>query len=622
MSLAPGTRLGPYEITGRIGAGGMGEVYKARDTRLERIVAIKVLPAAFIADPDRRARFEREAQAIAALSHPNILAIHDTGVHGGQMFVVTELLEGETLRDRLHVGGVPVRKAIEWAVQIARALAAAHEKAIVHRDLKPENIFLLADGQVKLIDFGLAKAHVNRGDLETMPGTEPGTVMGTVGYMAPEQVRGLTVDARADLFALGAVLYEMLSGRPAFKRDTAADTITAVLNEDPPTLTQTDSSPALLRVVHHALEKNPNERFQSARDFGFALDALSGSTTFGVTAVSGATRSSRIKSYAAIILIVAALTGSYVVGRHSVTPLGLDAIRFEPKTFEPQFITNARFLPDGQSIVFSAALEGNVPELFVSRPNTLAPQPLGHPRTHLLSVSSRGELAVLTDAKYLDHRLYAGTLARMPIDGAPRAWMTDVREADWSPDGSSLAVVHIVDRVDKLEYPIGNVLYESAGYLSDPRVSPDGIQVAFCEHPVRFDDRGWVKIVDRSGTVRTLAGEYRGIQGVAWMLDAQRVLFSATTSGIEGYQLHVVPASASAPARVALPSMGWVIVQDVSRDGQWIAIRTEERESIRARLPGDSDEREFSWMNGSEPSGVVSKRAVSVVHRPDSKRGG
>ena len=237
MSLAPGTRLGPYEITGRIGAGGMGEVYKARDTRLDRIVAIKVLPAAFIADPDRRARFEREAQAIAALSHPNILAIHDTGVHGGQMFVVTELLEGETLRDRLHVGGVPVRKAIECAVQIARALAAAHEKAIVHRDLKPENIFLLADGQVKLIDFGLAKAQVNRGDLETMPGTEPGTVMGTVGYMAPEQVRGLTVDARADLFALGAVLYEMLSGRPAFKRDTAADTMTAVLNEDPPTLT-------------------------------------------------------------------------------------------------------------------------------------------------------------------------------------------------------------------------------------------------------------------------------------------------------------------------------------------------------------------------------------------------
>jgi eukaryotic-like serine/threonine-protein kinase len=549
MSLVAGNRLGPYEVLGVIGAGGMGEVYKVRDRRLDRIVAVKVLPAAFIADPDRRARFEHEAQAIAALSHPNILAIHDTGVHDGQMFVVTELLEGETLRDRLHAGGVPVRKAIEWAVQIARALAAAHEKAIVHRDLKPENIFLLADGQVKLIDFGLAKAHVDRGVLETMTATEPGTVMGTVGYMAPEQVRGLTVDARADLFALGAVLYEMLSGRPAFKRDTAADTMTAVLNADPPPLTgtQTDFSPALQRVVDHALEKNLHERFQSARDFGFALDALSGSATSAATAVSRATRRPRIRSYAAIILIVAALTGSYVVGRRSVTPLGLDAVRFEPKTFEPQFITNARFLPDGQSIVFSAALEGTVPELFVSRANTLAPQPLGHPRTHLLSVSSKGELAVLTDAKFIGQRLSRGTLARMPIDGAPRAWMTNVREADWSPDGSSLAAVHNVDPMDRLEYPIGHVLYESAGYLSDPRVSPDGIRVAFCEHPNRgFDDRGWVKIVDRSGTVRTLAGEYSGIQGVAWMRDAQRVLFSAVTSGIEGLQTHVVPASASA----------------------------------------------------------------------------
>jgi serine/threonine protein kinase len=337
MRLSAGDRLGPYEVLGVVGAGGMGEVYKARDTRLDRTVAIKVLPEAFMADPDRRARFEREAQAIAALSHPNILAIHDTGIHGGQTFVVTELLDGETLRDRLRLGGVPVRKAIECAGQIARALAAAHAKGIVHRDLKPENLFLLVDGQVKLIDFGLAKAPADGGSLETMTATEPGTVMGTVGYMAPEQVRGLTVDARADLFALGAVLYEMLSGRPAFKRDTAADTITAVLSEDPPALigTQTDSVPALHRVVNHALEKNPNERFQSARDFVFALDALSGSVTSGVTAVSRVTPSSRIKSYAAIILTLAALAGSYVVGRHSVTLGGVGAIRFEPKTFEP-----------------------------------------------------------------------------------------------------------------------------------------------------------------------------------------------------------------------------------------------------------------------------------------------
>ncbi len=378
----------------------------------------------------------------------------------------------------------------------------------------------------------------------------------------------------------------------------------------------------IVRIIDHALEKNPHERFQSARDFGFALDAVSGSATSAATAVSRATRRPRIRSYAAIILIVAALTGSYVVGRHSVTPLGLDTIQIEPKTFEPQFITNARFLPDGQSIVFSAALEGTVPELFVSRANTLAPQPLGHPRTHLLSVSSKGELAVLTDAKFIGQRLYRGTLARMPIDAAPRAWMTNVREADWSPDGSSLAAVHNVDPMDRLEYPIGHVLYESAGYLSDPRVSPDGIRVAFCEHPNSgFDDRGWVKIVDRSGTVRTLAGEYSGIQGVAWMRDAQRVLFSAVTSGIEGLQTHVVPASASAPARVALPSRGEVIVQDVSRDGQWIEIRTEERNSIRARLPGDSGEREFSWMNHAVGP-ILSANGRGLLFTDQSPSGG
>ena len=313
MTLAAGAKLGPYEIVSPVGAGGMGEVYRARDTRLDRLVAIKVLPEAFMADADRRARFEREAQAVAALSHPNILAIHDTGIHAGQTFVVTELLEGETLRDRLRSGGVPVRKAIDCALQIARALGAAHAKGIVHRDLKPENVFLLADGQVKLIDFGLARAPADRGTLETVTATEPGTVMGTVGYMAPEQVRGLTVDARADLFALGAVLYEMLSGRAAFKRDTVADTMTAVLNEDPQPLTavQTDVPRALQQIVHHALEKNPTERFQSARDFGFALDALSGSATSGMTAVSQVTRPSSSRTrYAAIILIAAALTGS------------------------------------------------------------------------------------------------------------------------------------------------------------------------------------------------------------------------------------------------------------------------------------------------------------------------
>jgi eukaryotic-like serine/threonine-protein kinase len=236
MPLAPGTTIGRHEIVGAIGAGGMGEVYRARDSKLQRDVAIKMLPASFAGDPDRRARFEREAQAIAALSHPNVLSVHDTGLHDGQLFIVTELLEGETLAERLKSGVLPVRKGLDIAVQVAMGLAAAHDKQIVHRDLKPENLFLLRDNRVKILDFGLARhtPSVSGASQTISVVTDPGVTMGTVGYMAPEQVRGQAVDARTDLFAFGAVLYEMVSGRRAFRRETAAETMTAILRDDRP----------------------------------------------------------------------------------------------------------------------------------------------------------------------------------------------------------------------------------------------------------------------------------------------------------------------------------------------------------------------------------------------------
>jgi serine/threonine protein kinase len=309
MSLAPGTRLGPYEILALIGAGGMGEVYRARDARLNRDVAIKILPDSVAREPASRARFEREAQAVAALSHPNVLAVFDTGVHGDHLFVVTELLEGETLRDRLREGQVPVRKALEWGVGIARGLAAAHDKQVVHRDLKPENIFLTSDGRVKILDFGLAKspgAPASGSDAaETAAAiTGDGMVLGTAGYMAPEQVRGQAIDGRTDLFALGAVLYEVLTGRRAFRRDTAAETMTAILHADPPELTllRPDLPPGLERIVRHCLEKNPRERFQSADDVAFALESVQ----TGTTGTTGATGASRIARRVAVAVALAA----------------------------------------------------------------------------------------------------------------------------------------------------------------------------------------------------------------------------------------------------------------------------------------------------------------------------
>ena len=277
--MQPGTRLGPYEVVTAIGAGGMGEVYRARDTRLGRDVAIKVLPVEFASDPDRLRRFEQEARAVAALSHPNVLAIFDVGTHGALPYLVTELLEGESLRDRLGRGAVPVRKAVELGGQIAQGLAAAHERGIVHRDLKPGNVFLTKDGVVKILDFGIAKVAAPRspetvGRATTMTGgTETGAQLGTMGYMSPEQIRGVTVDQRTDIFAFGCVLYEMLSGRRAFTGDTAADTMTAILTKDPEPLSRKgrEVPPVLQGMVSRCLEKSPDDRFQSARDLAFNL---------------------------------------------------------------------------------------------------------------------------------------------------------------------------------------------------------------------------------------------------------------------------------------------------------------------------------------------------------------
>src|SRR5216683_2674665 len=363
MPLTSGTKIGPYEIQSPLGAGGMGEVYRARDTRLGRDVAIKVLPESLATDADRLRRFEQEARTIAALSHANILGIHDIGTHDGAPFLVSELLEGQTLREKLEMGPLPVRRAIEYALGIAQGLAAAHEKGIVHRDLKPENVFITRDGRVKVLDFGLAKLVLPEESRDTeatlaSPVTLPGMVMGTVGYMSPEQVRGGASDARSDIFSFGAVLYEMLTGKRAFKRDTSAETMTAILREEPPELNGTawQGPPALQRILVRCLEKNVERRFQSASDLAFAIDSWSGTS-------SGSSASPTTRSFeppkgrawlpwaatALGVLVLAA--GGWLAGRWSTT-------RSQPKytrlTYQQGYLSNARFAKDGQTVVYSA----------------------------------------------------------------------------------------------------------------------------------------------------------------------------------------------------------------------------------------------------------------------------
>jgi serine/threonine protein kinase len=394
VSLAGGVRLGPYEVLAPLGAGGMGEVYRARDPRLGRDVAIKVLPAELSADPERLRRFEQEARAAAALNHPNILAVHDIGQHDGAPYIVSELLDGETLRARLITGALPVRKAVEHAVQIAHGLAAAHEKGILHRDLKPENIFITLDGHVKILDFGLAKLtqpEAVLSDANAQPtataNTQRGTILGTIGYMSPEQVRGLQADHRSDVFAFGAILFEMLSGRRAFRGDSTADTITAILKEDPPDLPVTERHipPALVRIVDRCLEKSASRRFQSASDLGFALDGLSSQSEMISAPVTAAGASAKRKQIAWALFAVA-LAAALVLGAVTyVTRLTSEGPAFKATILPPpgtsitersvaQGGSPARRLalsPDGQRIAFTAAGPDRIIWLWVQRLDAL-----------------------------------------------------------------------------------------------------------------------------------------------------------------------------------------------------------------------------------------------------------
>jgi Tol biopolymer transport system component len=352
----------------------MGEVYRARDTRLGRDVALKILPESFAGAGDRLRRFEQEARAVAALNHPNILAIHDIGEQGASPFIVSELLEGESLRAVLDRGPVAQRKTIDYGVQIAHGLAAAHEKGIVHRDLKPENVFVTKDGRIKILDFGLAKLAQNAGagsDEVTLTSerTAVGVVMGTASYMAPEQVRAEGADARSDIFAFGAVLYEMLSGVRAFRRETTAETMTAVLRDDPPELSDPGRqvSPALERIVRRCLEKNPEQRFQSARDLSFALGALSGTETSGVSRVTApAPRRVPILLWLSIALALAAVAAvTWFVARR---PVPMTRMQFALAVPDEMSISHMALSRDGSMLVFVSPEESSaLPMLYVQR---------------------------------------------------------------------------------------------------------------------------------------------------------------------------------------------------------------------------------------------------------------
>ena len=618
MNVTVGMRLGSYVIRAPLGQGGMGEVWRAYDPGGDRDVAVKVLPDDVAFDPELLKRFEHEARAVGSLNHPNLLHLYVLGTHDGSPYMVTELLEGQTLRARLKQGPLPVRKAVDLAGQIARGLAAAHARNIVHRDLKPENLFLMTDGRVKILDFGLAKkARLDDGRGSTSGTvsvnlTESGMFVGTAGYAPPEQVRSEKVDARADLFPLGCVLYEMLTGRRAFHGRTVMDTMSQVLNVEPELLPdeQTQLPPGLEALVHHCLEKDPAQRFQSAVDIAFALENLAGSRSGTGPGPGPAPRGRSVVTtgVAGAVLLAGLIVGGWLWAH----PMRAPVPAYQRLTFQRGILNQARFSPDGQTVVYSAAWDGGPYRVYTTRLGSPESSALDLPSAALLAVGGNGMLAIaLRPEPRPPLMTTAGTLAQVSLSGgAPRELLENVQWADWGPDGRELAVIRDVPvrpdvaggPVQQIEMPVGRVLHTTGGWLSHARVSPHGDQVAFLEHPSSSaEDRGFVMLVGRAGPARRLTDEWASIEGLAWSPDGREIWFSAAKTG---YARDLWCVNASGRLRLVARMVGGATLHDVSRQGRVLFSRDVHRDQLLGATVEHPRERDLSWLDWSDVAGL------------------